>query len=185
MDKKFVSRAGLKLEHALKFFNISVRSKVCADLGVSTGGFTDCLLQNGAKKVYAVDTAYGVLEWKIRHDPRVVTMEKTNALYLTLPLVMDFISIDVGWTQQKLIVPRAVELLKNNGDIVSLLKPHYEADKSWRRKGTLLAEFIPKTIDKVKNDLSNLDLEIQGITQSPIIGSKGGNIEYLMWIRKI
>src|SRR3989344_6185067 len=122
MDKKFVSRAGLKLEHALKFFNISVRSKVCADLGCSTGGFVDCLLQRGAKKVYAVDTAYGVLDWKLRNDPRVVVMERTNALHVQLPELVDFISIDVGWTRQQLILPHALKLLKPDGVIVSLIK---------------------------------------------------------------
>ncbi len=184
MDHKFVSRAGYKLQFALSKFEIVVKDKICADFGCSTGGFTDCLLQNGAKKVYAIDTGYGVLEWRLRNDTRIVVLERTNALRVELPGRMDFISIDVGWTPQRLIIPHALELLKDDGDIVSLLKPHYEAEKQYMKKGTVETKFLPQIIEKVKNDLSDYPIEIKNIIESPITGSKGGNIEYLMWIRK-
>jgi len=182
MKEKFASRAGQKLQHALNTFNIDVSGKICADLGCGTGGFVDCLLQNGARKVYAVDTGYGVLEWKLRQDPKVVVMERTNALHVELPDKVDFISIDVGWTRQKLIVPHALALLRNKGNLVSLLKPHYEAEKSWLRDGKVRDEFLSSTIDKVKKDLSDLGITVKDITESPIVGQKGGNVEYLMWI---
>lgn len=185
MDSRFVSRAGQKLEYALDQFGIDITGKICADLGCSTGGFTDCLLQRGAQKIYAVDTAYGELNWKLRQNPRVVVKEKTNALHVVLPEEMDFISIDVGWTPQKLILPRAIELLKNDGDIISLLKPHYEAERHWLDKGKVKPEYLGQIIEKVKNDLSDLDITIRNIIESPITGRKGENIEYLMWIRKL
>ena len=184
MIQKFVSRAGQKLQHALNTFKIDVSGKVCTDLGCSTGGFVDCLLQNGAAKVYAVDTGYGVLEWKLRQNKQVVTLERTNALHIQLPEKIDFISIDVGWTRQKLIVPHALELLKDDGDIVSLLKPHYEAEKSWLRKGKLQSEFLDRTVEKVRQDLLKSGIKIRDISESPIVGEKGKNIEYVMWIKK-
>ncbi|MCL5439163.1 MAG: TlyA family RNA methyltransferase [Patescibacteria group bacterium] len=183
-ENKFASRAGLKLEHALREFNVDVKDKICADLGCSTGGFTDCLLQNGAKKVYAIDTAYGELAWKLRNDPRVIVMERTNALYTDLPEKVDFISVDVGWTQQKLIIPKSLEFLKDDGIIISLVKPQYEAENIWRKKGKVKDEFLENTLEKVKNDLANLPIEIKGITESPLKGEKGGNTEYLMLISK-
>src|SRR5262245_61086156 len=123
----FVSRAGQKLEHALVAFALDVSGKVCADLGCSTGGFTDCLLQRGAARVYAIDTGYGVIDWKLRKDSRVAVMERTNAMHVKLPEPVDLITIDVGWTKQKHILPAAVRLLKSPGQIVTLIKPHYEA----------------------------------------------------------
>src|ERR1700755_535801 len=123
----FVSRAGQKLDHALTTFQIDVSTKTCADLGCSTGGCTDCLLQRGAVKVYAVDTGYGVLDWKLRKDPRVVVMERTNAMHLYLPGEVDLITIDVSGPRQRNILPSALSFLRNNGAIVSLIKPHYEA----------------------------------------------------------
>jgi 23S rRNA (cytidine1920-2'-O)/16S rRNA (cytidine1409-2'-O)-methyltransferase len=180
----FVSRAGQKLQHALTVFNIEAAGKVCADLGCSTGGFTDCLLQNGAKKVYAIDTGYGVLDWRLRRDPRVVVMERTNALTVELPEKVDVIAIDVGWTRQKLILPPALKFLKTNGNIISLLKPHYEAKKTWLKNGKVQERFLPHVIDKVKNDLTELAITLKDVIKSPIIGEKGGNVEYLLWIKK-
>lgn len=184
MEKHFVSRAGEKLQYALEKFNINVAGKICGDFGCSTGGFTDCLLQNGAKKVYAVDTGYGGLEWKIRNDPRVVVMERTNALHVFLPEKADFISVDVGWTPQKLILPQALQNLNEKGNVVSLLKLHYEADKQWLEKGKLKEEYIKETIHKVRFQLTVLGIPISGIVESPIIGKKGGNIEYLIWVKR-
>jgi len=184
MPSEFASRAGEKLEHALLQFKISVVRKVCADFGSSTGGFVDCLLQRGAKKVYAIETGYGTLDWKLRNDARVVVMERTNALHAELPELMDFISIDVSWTPQKLILPQALKFLKDSGDIVSLLKPHYEADKKWLKAGKIQDEFIDLAIEKVKSELKELGIEIKEITKSPIVGKKGGNPEFLIWIKK-
>ncbi len=184
MKNKFVSRAGQKLQHALTEFNIDISKKICADFGCNTGGFVDCLLQNHAHKVYAIDTGYGVLDWKLRQNPQVITMERTNALHVELPEQVDCISIDVSWTRQKLIVPSALKFLKNDGDIISLLKPHYEAEKSWLRAGKIKDEFLFPTIEKVKDELSHLDIEIKGMIESPIVGQKGKNTEYLLWIKK-
>lgn len=180
----FVSRAGAKLDHALDEFKLRVEGLVCADLGCSTGGFTDCLLQRGAAKVYAIDTGYGVLDWKLRQDPRVVVMERTNALHVQLPEPVQFISIDTSWTPQRLMVPHALELLAPGGNIVSLLKPHYEADRKILRQGKVPDELLPQVIEEVQEELKSLEIIVKGITESPIIGGKGGNKEYLMWIQK-
>ncbi|HLD22160.1 MAG TPA: SAM-dependent methyltransferase [Patescibacteria group bacterium] len=184
MLEQFVSRAGKKLEHAFNTFPIDVAGAVCADFGCSTGGFVDCLLQHDAAKVYAIDTGYGVLDWKLRNHERVVVMERTNALRVKLPEQMDFISIDTSWTRQKNIIPHALELLKNNGIVITLIKPHYEAEQTQLRSGKLQQEFLPQIIEKVQQELAQLPLEIKGISESPITGKKGGNIEYVLWIQK-
>src|SRR5690349_10406174 len=124
----FVSRAGLKLDHALAVFGIDVADLICCDFGSNTGGFVDCLLQRGAAKVYAVDTGYGVLEWKLRKDPRVVVMERTNAMHVTLPEPVALVTIDVAWTKQRNILPSARRILTPAGRVVTLIKPHYEAE---------------------------------------------------------
>src|SRR3954451_12623884 len=116
----FVSRAGQKLEHALREFHFDVAGLVCADLGCSTGGFTDCLLQHGAAKVYAVDTGYGVLDWKLRKDSRVVVMERVNAMHVQLPELVDLVSIDVAWTRQRRILPAARKLIRPDGIVITL-----------------------------------------------------------------
>lgn len=178
----FVSRAGDKLNFALNTFNIDVAGNVCADLGCSTGGFVDCLLKRNAKKVYAVDTAYGELDWGLRNDPRVVVMERTNALHLNLDEKMEFICIDVGWTPQKLILPKAKEMLNVSGKIVSLIKPHYEADKSFLRQGKVLEEKLDEVLDKVKKDLESVGLNLVDFVESPVEGKKGKNKEYLAYL---
>src|ERR1700761_4113773 len=127
----FVSRAGQKLDHALDAFGVGVAGLACADLGCNVGGFVDCLLQRGAAKVYAVDTGYGVLEWKLRKDPRVVVMERTNAMHVDLPEPVSLVTIDVAWTRQRNILPAAGRILSREpgARVVTLIKPHYEADK--------------------------------------------------------
>src|SRR3990167_3662765 len=130
MSKTYVSRAGEKLEHALKHFKIEVKGKIVADFGSSTGGFVDVMLQNGAKKVYSVDTSYGELAWKLRNDPRVVVMERTNAMHVKLTEKMDMITVDTGWTRQEKILPNAFDNLKPDGLIICLIKPHYELGKT-------------------------------------------------------
>jgi len=175
---KFVSRGGEKLEFAIKHFKIEVKDKICADFGCSTGGFTDCLLQNGAKKVYSVDTAYGELAWKLRNDPRVVVMERTNAMHVSLPEKADLIAIDTGWTKQAKVIPNALANLKKDGVIVSLIKPHYEAGKN-----KLGDEEIEAVLEEVKREIVEAGGEILGIVESPILGGRAGNREFLVVLR--
>jgi 23S rRNA (cytidine1920-2'-O)/16S rRNA (cytidine1409-2'-O)-methyltransferase len=177
----FVSRAGAKLKHSLKEFGIDIGGKTCADLGCSTGGFTDCLLQHGAAKVYAVDTGYGVLDYKLRSDPRVVMMEKTNALHLKLPETVDLVTVDVSWTPQRLIIPQAMTLLKPCGVIISLLKPQYENPRLLSH-GKIPVAGLAGTLSMVEKQLHHLGILIQAITPSPLTGEKGKNVEFLMLI---
>jgi len=174
----FVSRAGQKIEHALTTFGIDVHGFTCADLGCSTGGFTDCMLQRGATKVYAVDTGYGVLDWKLRKDPRVVVMERTNAMHVDLPEKVDLVSIDVAWTRQRHILPAAKRILRDGGTIVSLVKPHYEADVSLLRKGILPDEHLEMVMQAVTSDIETAGFTVINTVTSPIKGAKG-NTEVL------
>ena len=176
----FVSRAGQKLEHALDAFRIDVGGLVCADLGANAGGFTDCLLQRGAPKVYAIDTGYGALDYKLRKDPRVVVMERTNAMHAQLPEPAEFICIDVAWTRQKHILPAALRMLANGGRVVTLVKPHYEAHASQLRGGVLPAEHLDAVLQPVKGDCEAAGFHVAGQTLSPIKGRKG-NVEFL-WL---
>jgi len=184
INPPFVSRAGEKLEHALNTFKINLMDKICADFGCSTGGFTDCMLQHGATKVYAVDTGYGVLDWKLRKNTQVILSERTNALFIKLPEPVDFVSVDVGWTPQSKIIPNALINLKMGGQIVSLIKPHYEAEKGMLTKGRLEDKFTQEVLNKVKRDIEQAGGEILEITRSPIVGSKGGNAEFLALLIK-
>lgn len=181
----YVSRAGKKLEYALKSFDISVENLICADFGSNAGGFVDCLLQAGAKKVYAVETGYGVLDYKLRNDERVVVMERKNAMHVELPEKVDFITIDTSWTKLEKTIPNALKNLKENGQIIALVKPHYEAEPKMLRKGKLLDEFIPEVLNAVKDRLKELNIEILSETESPILGSKGKNKEYLFYLKKL
>lgn len=176
----FVSRGGLKLQHALEYFKIDVKDKVCADLGSSTGGFVDCLLKNGAKKVYSVDTSYGELAWGLRNDSRVVVMERTNALHVELPELCDFISVDVGWTKQGLVLPVVFKNLKEDGQAVSLLKPHYEFNEP-SFKEEVLSE---GKLSEIKSIVEESGLKLKGIVKSPITGSRGKNVEFLLFLVK-
>jgi 23S rRNA (cytidine1920-2'-O)/16S rRNA (cytidine1409-2'-O)-methyltransferase len=176
----FVSRAGEKLQFALTSFKFSTKGLICADFGSSTGGFVDCLLQNGATKVYSVDTAYGELAWNLRNDKRVVVLERNNAMHVALPEKVDLISIDCGWTRQKLVLPNAINNLKENGTIISLIKPHYEADPKDIVKGKLKEEMVAVVLEKVKKDIEGLGLTVNGMVKSPIEGARAKNDEYLM-----
>ncbi len=178
----FVSRAGQKLEHALANFGVDVAGWTCADLGCSTGGFTDCLLQRGAAKVYAVDTGYGVLDWKLRNDPRVVVMERTNAMHVNLPESVDLVSIDVAWTKQRHILPAARRIVRKDGQIVTLLKPHYEAEPAMLRKGILMDEHLESVVADVRSEIEASGFSIQNMTTSPIKGAKG-NTELLVQLK--
>lgn len=181
---QFASRAGEKLQFALDSFKISVSDKYVADFGSSTGGFVDCLLQNRAKKVYSVEVGYGTLDWKLRNDPRVVVMERTNAMHVTLPEKVDFISIDVGWTKQRMIIPNALINLKEDGVIISLIKPQYEADPRQIRGGKLEDRYLEETLDQAKLDIGNAGGKMIKIIESPILGEKGRNKEFLALIRR-
>jgi len=174
----FVSRGGQKLERALIHFKIDVAGLTCADLGCSTGGFTDCLLQRGAAKVFAVDTGYGVLEWKLRNEQRVVVMERTNAIHVELPQPVDLVTIDAGWTKQRIILPAAKRLLKPDGIVITLIKPQYEADQPMLRKGILPAEHLPDVMETVKADIASAGFQLIQTVTSPIKGSMG-NTEIL------
>jgi 23S rRNA (cytidine1920-2'-O)/16S rRNA (cytidine1409-2'-O)-methyltransferase len=178
----FVSRAGQKLDHAIATFAIDVTGRTCADLGCSTGGFTDCLLQRGAAKVYAVDTGYGVLDWKLRNDPRVVVMERTNAMHVQLPEAVELITIDVAWTKQRHILPAAKRLLAAGGTVISLIKPHYEAAPAQLRKGILLPEHLQGVLDAVKDDAKQSGFVVAATVESPIKGAKG-NAEVLALLK--
>ncbi len=179
----YASRAGEKLEHALKTFKIDVNDFVCADFGSSHGGFVDCLLQFGAKKIYAVETGYGVLDWNLRNDERVVVMERKNAMHVELPEKADLISIDTGWTKLDKVIPNALKNLKENGHIIALVKPHYEAEPKMLRKGKLLDEFVPEILETVKERLEKLEIEVVESTESPLVGTKGKNREFLFYVK--
>ncbi len=180
--KKFVSRAGLKLAYALDKFGINPKELVCADFGANVGGFTDCLLQAGAKKVYAVDTSYGVLDYRLRRDPRVVVLERTNAMHVSLPELCDLITIDVGWTKQKHILPNARKNLKATSKVVSLVKPHYEADREYLKGGILSPQDAQEVFENVLNTIPAFGFEVVDWITSPIKGA-GGNIEYLVLLK--
>ena len=180
----FASRAGQKLEHALTAFDIDLTGRTCADLGSNVGGFVDCLLQRGAAKVYAIDTGYGALDWKLRNDPRVVVMERTNAMHATLPEPVSLVTIDVAWTKQRLILPAARRLLTIDGDVVTLIKPHYEAEPGLLRKGVLPVENLDAVVEKVKYDIGQTGFDLRRTVRSPIKGT-GGNVELLAWLRPV
>lgn len=189
----FVSRGGEKLDHALRVFGVDPAGLVCADLGCSTGGFTDALLQRGASKVFAVDTAYGELAWKLRNDPRVVVMERTNALHAEPPEKVDLVVIDLGWTRQDKALPTAAAWLKEGGRIITLVKPHYELETEELDRlapGRVLPEEEAERVAMaVIESLRGEGWKIEGVTKSPILGGAGkksrgkGNAEWLLLVR--
>lgn len=179
----FVSRGGAKLAAALAEFHVDPAEKICADLGANVGGFTDCLLRRGARKVYAVDTGYGVLDYSLRKDPRVVVMERVNALHVHLPELCDLVVIDLGWTPQRRILPYARELMKPDGQMISLVKPHYEAPKELLRGGVLEPADAEQVFQQVLQAISEWKLTVKAWMQSPLRGA-GGNVEYLIFLQK-
>lgn len=178
----FASRAGLKLSHALDSFQIVVASLVCADLGSNVGGFVDCLLQRGAAKVYAVEKGYGVLEWQLRKDPRVVVMERTNAMHVKLPEPVSLVTIDVAWTRQRNILPAAARILAPAGSVVTLIKPHYEAPRALLKKGVLPETEVDAIVQAVQQDINAAGFDVVATTRSPIAGGQG-NVEVLASLR--
>ena len=184
----YVSRGGLKLEKAMQTFPLTLTGKICADIGASTGGFTDCMLQNGAKKVYAVDVGYGQLDWKLRNDARVVCMERTNARYLTheeIPEELDFASVDVSFISLKLIFPALYGLLREGGEIACLIKPQFEAGREKvGKKGVVRDPAVHlEVLEHFLVHAKENHFTVLGITYSPIRGPEG-NIEYLGFLRK-
>ena len=175
----FVSRAGQKLNHAIEHFKLDVAGKTCADLGCNTGGFVDVLLQRGAAKVFAIDTGYGALEWKLRKEPRVVVMERTNAMHAELPEKVDVVTIDVAWTKQRHILPAARRMIASAGFCISLIKPHYEASSELLKKGVLPVAMVSQVVESVRSSLTETGFELSGMVESPIKGAKG-NVEMLV-----
>ena len=179
---RYVSRGGDKLAAAIDRFSIDVRGLIACDLGSHAGGFVDCLLQHGAARVHAVDPGYGVLDYRLRKNSRVVVHERTNALRFFCPEQCDIVTIDVGWTAQRLILPAAQRALKTDGKVVSLIKPHYEAGPSQLDGGVLPRERLPGVLAQCRKDIIQLGWTILAETESPITGH-GGNIECL-WLLK-
>lgn len=189
-EHPYVGRGGLKLEHAITTFDLDVSGLHCADLGCSTGGFTDCLLQHGAASVVSVDTAYGELAWKLRSDDRVTVRERTNALHAEPDALVDLVVLDLSWTPQRLALPAAAKWLNSTGRIISLVKPHYELTDAEKdalpAKGVLNEADAERVVERVMYDVAAMGFEVLGVTKSPILGggkrnkSKSrGNAEWL------
>lgn len=185
---KYVSRGGLKLEKAVKSFNLDLKDKVMMDIGASTGGFTDCMLQNGAKKVYSVDVGYGQLDWKLRNDSRVVNLERTNIRYITkeqVPEEIDFFSVDVCFISLCLVLPAVRPFLKENGEAVCLIKPQFEAGRGKVGKNGVVRDknIHIEVIEKIYSFCLENGFDVLNLDFSPVKGPEG-NIEYLIYIRK-
>ena len=185
---KYVSRGGLKLEKAMSHFDLTLEGRVCMDVGASTGGFTDCMLQNGAVKVYSVDVGHGQLDWKLRNDPRVVCIEKTNIRYVTPEQIEEpaaFVSIDVSFISLTKVLPPVRKLMTEDGEIVCLIKPQFEAGREKvGKKGVVRDPKVhEEVIEKVIDFASTIGLESRELEFSPIKGPEG-NIEYLLHLLK-
>jgi 23S rRNA (cytidine1920-2'-O)/16S rRNA (cytidine1409-2'-O)-methyltransferase len=194
----YVGRGGLKLQHALDEFQLDVQGLTCADFGANIGGFTDCLLQAGASRIYAVDTGYGALAYTLRIHPRVVVMERTNALHAPppedvrgRPVSIDLIVVDLAWTPQRFAIPAARRWLRPGGLIVTLIKPHYELmpdEKGLLCRGVLPEAEASRVADRTAASLPSLGVEVLGVTRSPIVGgagkkNRGGNLEWLALLK--
>jgi len=173
-----VTKGGLKLEFALREFGVKADRLDTADFGCHRGGFTDCLLARGARRVHAVDTGYGILDWKLRNDPRVVVHERKNLLHWNSPEPLDLVVIDAGWTRQHLSVPAALRSLKPGGTILSLVKPQYEAEESERVRGVVPAELLEPIMSRVRSRLEGI-VRMAAEARCPFPGS-GGNTE--VWL---
>ena len=186
---KYVSRGGLKLEKAMQSFGITLDGCICADIGASTGGFTDCMLQNGAAKVYSIDVGYGQLAWKLRTDPKVINMERTNFRYVTkdqIPEELNFASVDVSFISLSLIVPVLRTLMADKAEAVCLIKPQFEAGRDKvGKKGVVRDKKVhTETVSKTVDMILDAGFSILGLDFSPIKGPEG-NIEYLLWMKKL
>jgi len=195
-EPALASRAGFKMQHALQSFAFNVQGMAVADFGCNIGGFTDVLLRAGAAKVFAIDTGYGTLAWRLRQDPRVVTMERTNALHAAAPSEgVDLVVLDLAWTPQRLSVPAALRWLRPDGRMITLVKPHYELrdeEKAWLDHGFLPHERVAGVVDRVRREMAGLGAQVLAETASPITGGKSakragspGNMEWLMLVRAL
>jgi len=187
-DFPYVSRGGLKMEKALQTFPVNLENAVCLDIGASTGGFTDCLLQHGARKVYAVDVGYGQLAWKLRQDARVVTIERTNARHISpneIPEKVNYVSIDVSFISLRMIVPAVLPLMQPAAGIIALIKPQFEVGKGQVGKGGVVKDsrLHNEVISSLRVFFESLSLQYQGDVPSPILGPKG-NKEFLSFMLK-
>jgi 23S rRNA (cytidine1920-2'-O)/16S rRNA (cytidine1409-2'-O)-methyltransferase len=183
---RYVSRGGDKLAAALEAFALSVRGRTCADVGASTGGFTDCLLQHGAVRVFAIDVGRGVLHWRLRQDPRVVVMERTHARFLSqLPQVVSLVTVDVSFISLRLILPVVAGWVDPGGEVVALVKPQFEAGKGSVGKGGVVRDPLVhrRVLEDTAAALAAGGLAPQGLIRSPLRGPKG-NVEFLVWARK-
>jgi len=187
-DEAYVSRGGIKLAGALDFFRLSVAGLVAMDVGASTGGFTDCLLQRGARRVYAVDVGYGQLAWKLRQDPRVVVLERTNVRYLRREKIsepVDLATIDTSFISLNKVIPRVVEFLKEGGRLLALIKPQFEVGRGLVGKGGVVRE--PELQQRVVSDVENFcrdqGLTVEGVAESPILGPKGNREFFLSAVK--
>jgi len=185
-DMPYVSRGGLKLERALEYFAIDVSGRVCLDVGASTGGFTDCLLQNGAEKVFSVDVGYGQLAWKLRQNPRVVVIERTNIRHMSadrIPEPVDLVTIDVSFISLRIVVPAILKFMADSAGIIALIKPQFEVGKGRVGKGGVVRD--PELHREVNERLCDFFLQVglvsQGIIPSPILGPKG-NREFITYL---
>jgi len=181
----YVSRGGLKLEAALQEFAVSVKGKTAIDVGASTGGFTDCLLQHEIRVVYAVDVGYGQMAWKIRQDPRVVTMERTNIRTLDAALIsepVDIAVIDVSFISLEKVIPPVMPLLAHSGEVIALIKPQFEAGREQVGKGGIVRDEAARAavVQRIQAFLGGLGLDVRGVIPSPITG-QDGNVEYLLY----
>jgi 23S rRNA (cytidine1920-2'-O)/16S rRNA (cytidine1409-2'-O)-methyltransferase len=179
---KYVSRGGLKLEGALDAFQIDVTGLICADVGASTGGFTDCLLQHGARRVYAIDVGYGQLAWKLRADPRVVTLDRVNFRYLErLDEPIDLATVDVSFISLLLILPSVKRILAPNGQALALIKPQFEAGREQVGKGGIVrdARIHRQVVERIARQAIEDDWRVRGLTRSPIVGAEG-NVEFFI-----
>jgi 23S rRNA (cytidine1920-2'-O)/16S rRNA (cytidine1409-2'-O)-methyltransferase len=183
---RFASRGGEKLEAAVEAFAIDVRGRVCADVGASTGGFTDCLLQRGAAKVYAIDVGKGILDWRLRGDARVVVMEETNARYLErLPEPIDLVTVDASFISLRLLLPVVRLWLAHSGQAVVLIKPQFEAGRAQVKRGGVVRDPVVHraVLGEVLAAASQAGLAAHGLMRSPLIGP-AGNVEFLAWLRQ-
>lgn len=182
---RFVSRGGEKLEGALKAFSMDVSGFVCADVGASTGGFTDCLLQHGAAKVYAIDVGKGILHWKLRNDPRVVVMEETNARFVqSLPEKMDLVTVDASFISLKTLLPTIKNWVAENARLICLIKPQFEAGKREVSRGSGVirdAEIHRQVLLEILEFAKSAGFGLRGLVKSPLLGPKG-NVEFFVWL---
>lgn len=182
----YVSRGGLKLENALQKFGIDVKDKLVLDAGASTGGFTQCLLKQGARRVYAVDVGYGQLAWELRQDPRVAVYERTNLRYLTpeaLGSRVDLVTLDLSFISLEKVLPAVRRLLNNGGEVVALVKPQFEAGRKYVGKGGIVtdAEVHCQVLERIIKTSRELGFHIKGLTYSSLLGADG-NLEFFLWM---